>query len=77
MKDGPEIELDVREDLRLGREPFQKIMSAVKALPEGSVLHLRATFEPAPLFAVMADLGFAHESRAHSPDDWSVWFWRT
>lgn len=70
------IEVDVREDLRSGREPFSKIMGAVGALAAGDVLHLRAIFEPVPLFAVLAKRGFAHESKAHAPDDWSVWFWR-
>lgn len=72
----PIVELDVREDLRAGREPFSKIMAAVSALRESEVLHLRAIFEPAPLFTVLGKRGFAHESHAHAPDDWSVWFWR-
>lgn len=70
------VELDVRAELRGGGEPFSRIMSAVAALPVGDVLHLRAIFEPVPLFRVLAAQGFAHESRAHAPDDWSVWFWR-
>jgi len=70
------VELDVRDDLRVGREPFSRIMSAVAELRDGEVIHLRATFEPVPLFTVMGKRGFAHESDAHSADDWSVWFWR-
>ncbi|HEU4643397.1 MAG TPA: DUF2249 domain-containing protein [Gemmatimonadaceae bacterium] len=72
----PVVEVDVREDLRAGREPFSKIMSAVGALRGDEVLHLRAIFEPAPLFAVLAKRGFVHESLRHADDDWSVWFWR-
>jgi len=72
----PVVEVDVREDLRKGREPFSKIMAAVGALGDDEVLHLRAIFEPAPLFALMAKRGFSHESVAHAPDDWSVWFWK-
>ncbi len=72
----PIVEVDVREDLRAGREPFSKIMSAVGALDENEVLHLRAIFEPAPLFTVLAKRGLVHESHAHAPDDWSVWFWK-
>ena len=41
-----------------------------------SVLHLRAIFEPAPLYAVLRKRGFEHETQCHAPDDWSVWFWR-
>jgi uncharacterized protein (DUF2249 family) len=70
------VELDVREDLRSGREPFSRIMGAVGALRDDEVLHLRAIFEPVPLFTVLGKRGFAHESRAHASDDWSVWFWR-
>jgi uncharacterized protein (DUF2249 family) len=71
------VELDVRDDLRSGREPFSRIMSAVSALAGNDVLHLRAIFEPAPLFTVLGKRGFAHESKAHAADDWSVWFWRS
>jgi hypothetical protein len=72
----PVVELDVRDDLREGREPFSRIMAAVAALADRDVLRLRATFEPAPLIAVLARRGFAHESLEHAADDWSVWFWR-
>jgi uncharacterized protein (DUF2249 family) len=70
------VELDVRDDLRSGREPFQRIMSAVGELRDEEVLHLRAIFEPVPLFGVLGGHGFSYESVAHAPDDWSVWFWR-
>jgi len=72
----PVVEVDIREDLRAGREPFSKIMAAVGALGESEVLRLRAIFEPAPLFTVLAKRGLVHEAHAHAPDDWSVWFWR-
>ena len=72
----PVVEVDVREDLRAGREPFSKIMGAVGVLRTGEVLRLRAIFEPAPLYTVLGKRGFAHESVQHGPDDWSVWFWR-
>jgi TusA-related sulfurtransferase len=71
------VELDVREDLRSGREPFSKIMLAVAQLRADEVLRLRTIFEPAPLFGVLAKRGFAHESTAHAADDWSAWFWRS
>ena len=74
--DAPVVEVDVREELRTGREPFSRIMAAVSDLEPHEVLHLRAIFEPVPLFTVLGKRGFAHESRAHAPDDWSVWFWR-
>ena len=74
--DAPVREVDVREDLRSGNEPFAKIMAAVAALGNDEVLRLRATFEPVPLFTVLGKRGFVHESEEHGADDWSVWFWR-
>ncbi|HEX6574672.1 MAG TPA: DUF2249 domain-containing protein [Gemmatimonadaceae bacterium] len=71
-----EVELDVRDDLRNGREPFSRIMGAVDELPAEGVLHLRATFEPVPLFRVLGRKGFLHEARENAGEDWSVWFWR-
>ena len=70
------VEVDVRDDLRAGREPFSRIMAAVGTLGSNEVLHLRAIFEPVPLYAVLQKRGFVHAARAHAPDDWSVWFWR-
>jgi len=43
------VDLDVREDIRLGREPFSRIMSAVAELGPDQVLVLGARFEPVPL----------------------------
>lgn len=70
------VELDVREELSKGGEPFSRIMAAVANLGEREVLHLRAPFEPVPLFAVMQKRGFAHHTEQHADDDWSVWFYR-
>lgn len=69
-------ELDVRDGLRAGEEPFSRIMAAVSALAEGDVMHLRTIFEPVPLYAVLGKRGFRHEAQARAHDDWSVWFWR-
>lgn len=70
------VEVDVREDLRAGREPFSRIMSAASTLRDDEVLLLRAIFEPVPLFGVLAKRGLVHEACEHAPDDWSIWFWR-
>lgn len=69
------IEVDVREDLRQGREPFTRIMDAREALPNGAVLVVRAIFEPAPLYGVMEGYGFDHVTEALGPEDWRVWFY--
>ncbi|MEQ1859125.1 MAG: DUF2249 domain-containing protein [Chthoniobacteraceae bacterium] len=55
----PTITLDVREDLRAGREPFPRIMEAVGRLREGEQLRVIAPFEPHPLISVLAMQGFA------------------
>jgi uncharacterized protein (DUF2249 family) len=71
------VRLDVREDIRKGREPFARIMAAVDALPADGVLVLRAPFEPVPLYRVLGRRGFAHWAECLGPDDWSVWFFRS
>jgi uncharacterized protein (DUF2249 family) len=70
------VDLDVREDLRAGREPLRQILQAVKALGPESVLRVRAIFEPAPLYAVLGKQGLAHYTERFAADDWRVWFFR-
>lgn len=69
-------DVDVRDQLRDGGEPFGRIMAAAGALPDGGALRVRAIFEPEPLYAVMADRGFEHWTEKLGPEDWRVWFWR-
>ena len=52
------ITLDVREDIRAGREPFARIMEAVGRLRDGEHLRILAPFEPRPLIGVLAAQGF-------------------
>lgn len=66
--------LDVRDDLRAGREPLARILAAVDALPPGRGLRLYATFEPIPLYRVLAGRGFAHEARRLGEGDWEILF---
>lgn len=70
------VELDVRDELKKGGEPFSRIMAAVASLGDEAVLHLRAPFEPVPLFGVMEKRGFGHKVERNADDDWSVWFFR-
>lgn len=69
------VDVDVREDLRNGKEPFSRIMAARREIPPGGVLCLRAIFEPVPLYAVMAKQGFDHWTEELAADDWRVWFY--
>jgi uncharacterized protein (DUF2249 family) len=68
------IDVDVRPILRAGGEPFSVIMSALERLEPGQGLRLYATFKPFPLFAVMADRGFAHSAQALDAGEWEVLF---
>jgi uncharacterized protein (DUF2249 family) len=68
------IDVDVRPILRAGGEPFSVIMSALERLEPGQGLRLYATFKPVPLFAVMADRGFAHSAQALDAGEWEVLF---
>lgn len=68
------VDVDVREDLRHGREPFSRIMIARAALQPGQVLRVRAIFEPAPLYRVLGAKGLDHWTERLAADDWRVWF---
>lgn len=69
------VDLDVRPDLRRGEEPFSKIMAAKRRVPPGGVLRLRATFEPVPLYRVLAKQGMTNWTERFADDDWRVWFY--
>lgn len=69
-------DLDVREDLRKGEEPFSKIMQAQIAVAPGGMLRIRAIFEPIPLYMVLGKQGFTHWTERLADDDWRVWFYR-
>jgi uncharacterized protein (DUF2249 family) len=68
------IDVDVRPILRAGGEPFSVIMSALDRLEPGQGLRLYATFKPVPLFAVMAEKGYAHSAQALEAGEWEVLF---
>ncbi|HVX75479.1 MAG TPA: DUF2249 domain-containing protein [Bradyrhizobium sp.] len=68
------LDVDVRPILRSGGEPFSIIMAALAGLEPGQGLRLYATFKPVPLFAVMADKGFAHSEQALDGGEWEILF---
>jgi uncharacterized protein (DUF2249 family) len=70
------VTLDVREDIRRGREPFSKIMQAIGGLKVNENLLLIAPFEPAPLFGVLAQQGFLHQAKSTVEGDCEVLFFR-
>lgn len=74
--DGRLRDLDVREQLRRGEEPFERIMRAASSLEADEVLRVRALFEPRPLYGVLGGRGFSHWTERLGPEDWRVWFYR-
>ncbi len=68
------VTLDVREDLRNGREPLRRILAAVDALAPGQGLRLLTTFEPLPLYRLLGGRGLGHEARRLGVADWEVRF---
>jgi uncharacterized protein (DUF2249 family) len=70
------VTVDVREDIRSGREPFSKIMNAAAALKAEERLLMIAPFEPVPLFRVMEKQGFVYEGQATASGDWEILFTR-
>ena len=69
------VTVDVRDDLREGREPFARLMKAVNELAPDHVLHVRAPFAPLPLIELLSERGFVYHAASEADDDWSVWFW--
>ncbi|WP_164215012.1 DUF2249 domain-containing protein [Virgibacillus sp. YIM 98842] len=72
MEKGTFVELDVREDIRLKKEPYDKIMGAVSGLQEGQGLILHAPFNPEPLHNVLARKGFENDPVQVEKEHWKV-----
>ena len=70
------VEVDVRDDIRRGEEPFARIMAAVKTVGAGDALVVRVPFEPVPLYDVLGRRGLAHWSERLAEADWRAWFYR-
>lgn len=66
--------LDVREEINKNADPFKKIMTAVKQLHGGQILHLINVFEPVPLYDVLAHRGLAHWTE-EIDGVWHVYFY--
>jgi TusA-related sulfurtransferase len=66
--------LDVRDDLRAGREPLPKILTFVDQLPGDAAWRLLVPFEPIPLLRLMEGRGYRGEARQVAKGDWEVIF---
>lgn len=70
-----ETVLDVRPILESGTDPFKTIITTIKAMKPGQVLHLVNSFEPKPLYAVLAQRGFEHWTE-FSDGTFNVYFYQ-
>lgn len=67
-------ELDVRPLVATGQPPIDAVLRAIAALPAGAALRLHAPFEPRPLYATLAGLGFDHCAEAQADGSFLVLF---
>ena len=70
---GKESILDVRPMIAAGSDPLKVILKTVRDLGDGYVLHLINSFEPIPLYSVLGERGFDHETR-NVNGVWHVYF---
>jgi uncharacterized protein (DUF2249 family) len=68
------VTLDVRDDIRNGREPFGKIMQTVAGLKADEQLRLIAPFEPVPLYGVLGKRGYSHQAKTMPEGGFEVLF---
>lgn len=66
--------LDVRPILARHEKPFAAISDAISELADGDALVLTAPFEPRPLYEVLGERGFRHESRQLGSNEFEVTF---
>ncbi|GAA0281146.1 DUF2249 domain-containing protein [Halobacterium noricense] len=65
---------DARLDARdIDGEPFSDIVAELDALDDGETLLLVNSFEPEPLYDVLADRGFTYETEQAADDEWRVY----
>jgi uncharacterized protein (DUF2249 family) len=69
--------LDVRLILADGGEPFVLIMETAAPLRAGESLLLTAPFEPVPLYAALAQRGFARQTEEVNAGEWWILFTRS
>lgn len=69
-------ELDVRDLLANGQEPFRLITGTAREVGEGEAFALVTGFEPLPLYDALAKQGFSHWGEPIGDGDWRVLFHR-
>jgi uncharacterized protein (DUF2249 family) len=73
----PPLELDLRPLFAARQAPLPAILDAVGRLAPDQDLCLIAPFEPAPLYQLLAQQGFTHETRARADGAWAIIFHRS
>lgn len=71
-----EVLIDVRPDLQAGQDPLTKILAAADTVPSGGKLVIIVGFEPLPLYNVLGQRGFSHQSERDPDGTWRVTFTR-
>jgi len=70
------FDLDVRPLVAERRPPLPAILNAINRLGPGQSLRLTVPFEPMPLYAMLRDRGFSHETSRGPDGTWVVVFRR-
>ncbi len=76
MTDPDPIILDVRPALAAGQDPFDEIMAAADRLGPGQALVIVNSFEPFPLYDVLAGRGFERSVERFADGEWRITFRR-
>lgn len=69
MTDGYDSTIDVRE---IEGGPFEDIMAALETIETGETLRLVSAFEPVPLYEVLSNRGFDHETEQVAEEEYHV-----
>ncbi len=68
------VELDVREIISSGNDPFNIIMNSIKGLPKNKILKIINSFAPIPLINILEKKGYASYTIKESPDVFNTYF---
>ncbi len=74
LKENQIVDLDVRDSLAKGIDPFGIIMQNIANL-NGKILHIINTFEATPLYSVLGKKGFEHYSKNEN-GIWHIYFYK-
>lgn len=76
------LSLDVRPIINSGRDPLKDILSVIKILKKNQIFIITNSFEPIPLYSLLAKQGFSHwtetvdPSNSHGSKYYKVYFYK-